>query len=87
MAKLDFELATPGSAVRGATYCIVEPGVNNLQGYLLIAPITKTLLSKSIENFITKKKTESFQIKILISYLFSAQNIEAVLTSTHNLYF
>ena len=86
MAKLDFELATPGSAVRGATYCIVEPGVNNLQGYLLIAPITKTLLSKSIENFITKK-TESFQIKILISYSFSAQNIEAVLTSTHNLYF
>ena len=38
--------------------------------------ITKTRLFKYIDSFTTKKKTESFQIKILIFFHISAQYID-----------
>ena len=56
----------------------------SLVTYKVKRNITKTHLFKYIENFTTK--TESFQIKILIFFIFLLKT-ETVLTSPHNLYF
>ena len=55
-------------------------------GYLHLYFITKTRLFKYIENF-TSKNWKFSDKKTLIFFHISAQNIEAVLTSTHNLCF
>ena len=49
--------------------------------------ITKTRLFKYIENFFHLQKLKIFQIKNSDFLHISAQNVEAVLTSTNNLLF